>query len=106
MAGCTYHLERKKGVELYKTVEITEDDRNREKHNVARVPYKESNKLDDLSEGEHEDKLRPEGIAAVCRIPVISRPPARYQEERVGDERQRGESREVQSIRAPWLLAV
>lgn len=87
-------------------MEVAEHNGYRQEQDVARVPNQESHKLHHLGKGEHEDDLSPEGVSAVRRIPTISRPPARGQQERVGYEGEGSESGKMQGIGAPWLLAV
>lgn len=87
-------------------MEISENDRDRQEHDVAWVSHEETNKLDDLGESEHENDLRPEGILAAGRIPVLGRFPEREDDEWVHHEGQGRKSGNVQRICAPELLAV
>lgn len=57
-------------------MEVSEDDRDRQEHYVARVLPEQANQLDHLGEAKHEDELGPERAPPRIRVPVLSCPPA------------------------------
>lgn len=72
---------------------------------VGRVAAEQSNKLDNLGEGKHEDELRPESPETSVHGPIGGGPPACSKQEGVDGESERGEGCKVQSVCAPRLLS-
>lgn len=102
----THHVESKKGIELDQTMEISKDDGDGNKDDIARVSQQKSHELDELGEAKHEEELGPEGVVSVLDMPLSRRPPARGKQKRVDDEGERGKGREVEGVCAPRLLSV
>ena len=86
-------------------MEVAEDNRHRQEHNVAWVLPEQSNKLDDLGEAEHENELSPERTLSGFHVPIGGGPPAGREQKGVDQEGKGRESRQVQRVRAPRLLA-
>ena len=87
-------------------MKISEEDRHRKEHHVARVPLKQPHQLDYFGEGEHEDQLGPDSVFAVFHVPIGCRPPAARHNERIEGKGKRREGCNVQRICAPPLLSV
>lgn len=104
--GRTNHVKSKEGIELNEPVEITKDNGDGNKDDVAGVSQQKSHELDKLGEGEHEDELGPKGVESVAEIPLARRQPARGKQKRVDDEGKGGEGSEVQGVGAPGLLSM
>ena len=99
------HVKCNEGVQLDQAMEVAENDGEREVDEIGRVAAEQSNKLDNLGEGKHEDELGPEGPKTSIDSPVGGGPPASSKEERVDGESERGEGCKVQSVGAPRLLS-
>lgn len=101
----THHVKSNEGIELDQTMEISKDDGDGNKDDIARVSQQKSHELDKLGEAKHEDELGPEGVVSVLDMPLSRRPPARGKQKRVDDKGQRGKGREVEGVGAPRLLS-
>jgi hypothetical protein len=105
-SGGTNHVKSKEGIELDEPVEISKDNGDGNKDDVAGVSQQKSHELDKLGEGEHEDELGPEGVESVAKIPLARRQPARGKQKRVDDKGKGGEGSEVEGVGAPGLLSM
>lgn len=85
-------------------MEVTEDDRDREEHDVTRVPAEQANQFYYLGKTKHEGNFHPEQNVPIPGLPVFRTPPAREEQERINDEGQRSEGGNMQGVRAPRLL--
>lgn len=101
-----YLFEREKGPQLDQAVEIAEHNGHRKEHDVSGVLAKQANQFHYFCKTKHECNLRPKQDVPIPGLPVLRTPPARIEQERIDHEGQRGESRKVQCVGAPRLLAV
>lgn len=87
-------------------MEVTKDNGDGNKDNVAGVSQQKSHKLNKLGEAEHEDELGPKGVVSVLDMPFSRRPPARGKQKRVDQEGNGGKGSEVEGVCAPGLLSM
>lgn len=102
----TNHSKCEESIELDQAVEVAEDDRNWQEHNIDRVAAEQPHELDHFGEAEHEYELGPERISPALRGPALGCLPAQGQEEWISHKGQGGERRDVQGVRAPRLLTI
>lgn len=64
--GATNHSKSEQGIKLYETMEIAEQDGDRQEDQIRRVSCKETNQLDNFGNA-HEDNEGDECILLFCR---------------------------------------
>lgn len=85
-------------------MKVAKDDRDGQIAQVGPVATKQPHELDDLGKRHHVHNLRRDSRDASTVLPPLRSTPAGPDQQGINDKGERGESRNVQRIRAPGLL--
>lgn len=81
-----YHVQSKEGVEFDEAMEVAEDDRQRQVHDIAWIASEKTPEFDDLGEAEYEDNLSNHQRLASCWVKICCCLPQRKWDEGIHDE--------------------